>query len=132
MSAVVNTTPVSSNALRQRVDEFIGLFFYGTMLKNAREGRMTDSKYGFGGRGEQAFGAQLDLELADRIGRASHNRLGEAVYRELSRGQRPGASPGKAGTAPGAAGLGELGRLAAGAADRYAADARPSTIDLRH
>jgi len=72
--------------LRQRIDEFLGLFFYGTLLKQARTGRLTDSPYGFGGRGEEVFAAQLDQELAERIGRASHNDLGEAIYRRLGGG----------------------------------------------
>ncbi len=87
MNVTSTQASVPGDALRQRVDEFVGLFFYGTLLKQVRDSPLTDSKYGFGGRGEQAFAAQLDMELAQRIGRASHNRLGDAICRRLSAGR---------------------------------------------
>jgi hypothetical protein len=77
--------PASADPLRQRIDQFVGLFFYGTMLKQARTTHLTDSKLGTGGRGGEAFAAQLDQTLAERMGQASHTSLGDALYRELDR-----------------------------------------------
>lgn len=84
----VNAAAGGGEVLRGKINEFVGLFFYGTLLKQAREGRMTDSKYGFGGRGEKAFAAQLDLELAQRMGRASGNKLTEAIYDQIGPGRQ--------------------------------------------
>ena len=83
MNGIQATRTGPPDALRQRIDEFVGLFFYGTMLKEVRQHRMTRSPYGFGGRAEEAFGAQLDMELAQRAGQATHNNLGQAIYRQL-------------------------------------------------
>ena len=80
------------DVLRRHIDEFTGMFFYGTILKQMRQGRLTDAQIGFGGRGEEAFAAQLDMELAQRIGRASHNALGDAIYKQLG-GQRRAHTP---------------------------------------
>ncbi|MDD4889830.1 MAG: hypothetical protein PHU85_07845 [Phycisphaerae bacterium] len=109
------------NALRQRVNEFVGLFFYGTLLKGMRDKPMTDSKMGLGGRGEQAFGAQLDQELAQRAGRASNSGLNEAIVRQLS-GKLRGGAAGKAGPA-----------IAAKAWKRYdAAQVTANKLDVTH
>ncbi len=140
MTDAAHTTMPPPDALRQRVDEFVGLFFYGTLLKGAREGRLTDAEFGMGGRGEQAFGAQLDLELADRIGRATHNDLGEAIYRHLKRSSHADSGPPVGTSLPGAAGStdrsrpGPLPRLTRElAAGQYShGDPTPPTIDLRH
>jgi Rod binding domain-containing protein len=81
----MNLISATPDPLRERVDQFLGLFFYGTMLKQARESRLTDTEIGFGGRGEQAFAAQLDQILAERAGTAAGNSLGDAIYDQLSR-----------------------------------------------
>lgn len=99
MSQTLTSTGPNAETLRQRVDEFVGLFFYGTLLKSAREHPLSKSKVGFGGRGEEAFGAQLDQELAQRAGRARHDPLCEAIVRQLSgrrsvaASHRPAAEP---------------------------------------
>jgi hypothetical protein len=121
-------------ALRQRADEFLGLSFYGPMLKEVREHRLTKSKFAFGGRAEDAFGSQLDQELALRIGKASHNQLGGAIFKRLggksTKGQGPSAKAegtrrgeGQRAKVEGIAGQGEL--------SPSTFDPRPSTLGLR-
>lgn len=102
MNATNGTTSSSGSlgALRQRVDEFVGLFFYGTLLKSAQDHPLTESKYGFGGRGEQAFRAQLDQELASRAGRSGGNKLTEAIVRRLNSGRQASPSGPAAQAAP--------------------------------
>lgn len=71
------------NELRRRVDEFVGMTFYGTLLRTMRNSSMK-GPYGHGGRGEEIFTGQLDTILAQRMGQASGSSLNEAVYRSLS------------------------------------------------
>jgi hypothetical protein len=68
--------------LRQRADEFVGITFYGTLMKLMRNSSLK-GPYGHGGRGEEVFGGQLDMVLAQRMGEASRFDLGQAVYRQL-------------------------------------------------
>ena len=84
MNATGSGKAQGPEALRKRADEFVGMFFYGTLLKGVREHRLTNSKLGFGGRGEEAFGAQLDQELAQRAGKATHTGLTDAIVRQLA------------------------------------------------
>ncbi|MCG3179009.1 MAG: hypothetical protein BIFFINMI_01339 [Phycisphaerae bacterium] len=88
MNVTQTTAQAGGDPLRQKIDEFLGLFFYGTMMKEARESRLTDTKLGYGGKAEKNFAAQLDLMLSQRMGQASHNSLGETLYKQLS-GYRP-------------------------------------------
>lgn len=81
-------------ALRQKVDEFVGLTFYGTLMKMTRNSALK-GPYGHGGRGEEVFRAQLDQELAKRAGRASSSSLNEAVYRSLIRNGASGTTNGR-------------------------------------
>ncbi len=69
--------------LRKRVDEFVGMTFYGTLLRTMRDSSMK-GPYGHGGRGEEIFTGQLDTILAQRMGQATGSSLNEAVYRSLS------------------------------------------------
>jgi len=68
--------------LRQAVDEMIGVTFYAPMLGMARNNALK-GEIGHGGRGEEIFAAQLDMELARRVGQAGRNSLSEAVYSRL-------------------------------------------------
>ncbi len=74
---------IQNSELKQRVNEFVGMFFYGTMLKQARNTRLTDTDVGYGGRGEEVFAAQLDQMLAERMGRRDDNNLTEAIYTQI-------------------------------------------------
>jgi len=70
--------------LRQAVDEVVGVTFFGQMLKMARNS-VIKGEYGHGGRGEEVFGAQLDMELARRVGGAMPTSLSETIYRRLAK-----------------------------------------------
>ncbi len=68
--------------LRQAVDEMVGVTFLGEMLKIARNSALK-GELGHGGRGEEIFAGQLDLELARRAGQGTRNSLSEAIYNRL-------------------------------------------------
>lgn len=65
--------------LRQAVDEMVGVTFFAPMLKMAHNSAIK-GKYGHGGRGEEIFQGQLDLELAKRAGRGMKSGLSETIY----------------------------------------------------
>jgi hypothetical protein len=76
--------------LRKRVDELVGITFYGTLLKTMRTSVLKGS-YGHGGRGEDVFGGQLDILLAQRAGHARRFQLNDAICRRLSKNVGDGA-----------------------------------------
>ncbi len=65
----------------------VGSVFYGRLLRTMRESQLK-GRFGHGGRGEEAFGGQLDGILAERAGMASSRGVGDAVYRHLAKQQR--------------------------------------------
>ena len=69
--------------LREKVNEFVGLAFYLPLLNSAQTGSL-QGKYGHGGRGEEMFRSQLNLELARRAGQAGRLGVDEAIYRRLA------------------------------------------------
>jgi hypothetical protein len=69
--------------LRERVNDLVGLTFYGTLLKTMRTSGLK-GPYGHGGRGEEVFRGQLDMLLARRAGQARWFELNEAIYRRLT------------------------------------------------
>lgn len=71
--------------LRKSIDEFVGMVFYGQLLKAMRNSPLK-SDIGHGGRGEDIFAGQLDIELSQQVGRASGSGLSDAIYRRLRRG----------------------------------------------
>jgi hypothetical protein len=73
--------------LREAVDEVVGITFYGQMFKMARNDPLK-GQYGHGGRGEEVFGAQLDMELARLASRRTASGLNEAIFRHLSGNSR--------------------------------------------
>ncbi len=81
---------------RRRIDELVGLTFYGTLLKTMRSSALK-SPIGHGGRGEEIFQGQLDQLLAQRAGQAKRFHLSDAIYRQLTRGAR-GSSDRSAGS----------------------------------
>lgn len=85
INSVNATSPAAGKALtrlRDATGKVVGSLFYGTLLKGMRESG-TKGAYGHGGRGEEIFSAQLHGILAERAGVATHNGLGEALYRTL-------------------------------------------------
>jgi Rod binding domain-containing protein len=70
--------------VRQMVDEVVGVTFFAPMLKTAHNSALK-GKYGHGGRGEEVFQSQLDMEFARNMGRGVSNDLADALYRQLTR-----------------------------------------------
>lgn len=70
--------------LRQAAGEVVGAVFFAPMLKMARECPFK-GEYGHGGRGEEVFGAQLDMELARRASHRLDSGLTEAMVRRFER-----------------------------------------------
>ena len=90
INSVNATSPAAGKALTRRRSasgKVVGSLFYGTLLKCMRESEMKGA-YGHGGRGEEIFSAQLHGILAERAGAATHNGLGEALYRSLEQQTR--------------------------------------------
>lgn len=73
-----------NTSLRRMVDEVVGLTFFGPMLKTAHNS-VLKGKYGHGGRGEEVFQSQLDMEFARNVGRGVKTDLAESLYRKLTR-----------------------------------------------
>lgn len=70
--------------LRKSIEEFVGMAFYGPLLKMMHNSAIK-GEFGHGGRGEEVFQGQLDLELASRAGKASKSSLTEAFYSRMKR-----------------------------------------------
>lgn len=90
VSAINNLSPTQSvahqrklNELRGMVDEAVGVTFFGEMLKIARNNPYK-AEFAHGGRGEEIFRGQLDMELARRVGQATQTGISEAIYRDLA------------------------------------------------
>jgi hypothetical protein len=77
--------------LRDTFDAFVGQTFYGQMLKALRD---TQDKpaYFHGGRGEEAFQAQLDQMLSEKMAKANADQFTGPMFDqfqlELSQRQR--------------------------------------------
>lgn len=78
--------------LRAACQELVGQTFFGEMLKIARNAKLKGT-IGHGGRGEEMFGAQLDQELAKRVGSGMKNSLSDAIYDRLVKHVREEAQP---------------------------------------
>ncbi|MBN1341936.1 MAG: rod-binding protein [Phycisphaerae bacterium] len=70
--------------LRERIDELVGITFFGTLLKTMRDSNLK-GPYGHGGRGEEVFQGQFDQLLAQRLGKTGRFGLSEAIYRRMTR-----------------------------------------------
>lgn len=81
----------SSGELREKVGEFVGQIFYGTLLRQMQESKLK-GEYFHGGRGEEVFKAQLGMELARRMGRAPDDPIAGKLYEALQR-QRGSSRP---------------------------------------
>jgi len=70
--------------LRRAVQEVVGSVFFAPMLKMARANPLK-GEYMHGGKGEDIFGAQLDMELARLASHRVQGGLTEALLRRLDR-----------------------------------------------
>lgn len=73
--------------LREAAGRLVGQVFYGTMMKAMRASELK-GPYGHGGRGEEAFAAQLDMHLAEEMGRSGRNPLVDGIVKAYERQQR--------------------------------------------
>lgn len=69
--------------LRETINQTIGSVFFAPLLKGMRESPLK-GKFGHGGRGEEAFGAQLDQILVERAGAATNFNLSGSLFKRLA------------------------------------------------
>ncbi|HMB94987.1 MAG TPA: rod-binding protein [Tepidisphaeraceae bacterium] len=83
------TVPTQHDKLVKTTRVWVSQTFYGQMLRQMRESPFKSSLFD-GGRGGEAFSAQLDEKLAERMA-ASHSgdRLVQAIVRKIERSQKP-------------------------------------------
>jgi len=65
--------------LRDVTGKVIGSVFFGTLLKSMRESSLK-GPYGHGGRGEDAFAAQLHERYAEQVGTSLRGGVAEAIF----------------------------------------------------
>ncbi len=82
--------------LREKVGEFVGNVFYGTLMKEIQESS-TKSEYLRGGRGEDIFRGQLNMELARRMGQAPDDPIANRLFKLWDRSDRAVRIPPAAG-----------------------------------
>lgn len=70
--------------LRERVGDFVGNVFYGTLLKELQNSKLK-GEYFHGGRGEEVFKGQLYAEYARRLGRAPGDPIANRIYEAMTR-----------------------------------------------
>lgn len=69
--------------MRRRVGEFVGGVFYGTLLREVQASKLK-GKYMHGGRGEEVFQSQLNVELAKKLGGATNNPIADRLFNSIS------------------------------------------------
>jgi len=83
--AVVTASPQRrQEMLRQAVDEVVGSMFFAPMLEMARDNPFK-ADFAHGGRGEEMFGTQLDMELARRASHQTGGSLNDVIYDRLAK-----------------------------------------------
>jgi hypothetical protein len=97
-------------ALRDRVGEFVGGVFYGALLRQMQESKLKGT-YFHGGRGEEAFKGQLNVELAKKLGRAKNNPIADRLTKSIEK--RLGNESGAGFSEAGAAAVGQASNISA-------------------
>lgn len=69
-------------ALVDQVRKWVGLSFFGTVLKQARQSPFR-SKIMDGGRGGEMFGQMYDQQIAQKLGRGAGSKLVDSVVHKL-------------------------------------------------
>ena len=82
------------NALTKQAQKWVGQTFFGTLLKQVRESPFKNEMMS-GGRGGQAFGSMLDMQLADRMAKGSGSKLVNAIVRKIESNNGMNAGPRK-------------------------------------
>lgn len=75
----LNAKSVEDPKLREKVGEFVGNVFYGTLLRQMQDSKLK-GKYFHGGRGEDVFKGQLNMELAKRMGQSKADPIANSMY----------------------------------------------------
>jgi hypothetical protein len=70
--------------LRDNVGEFVGNVFYGTLMRQMQNSKLK-GKYLHGGRGEEVFQSQLNMEYAKRMGRSPNDPIANRIYDAMTR-----------------------------------------------
>ncbi|MBX3396902.1 MAG: rod-binding protein [Phycisphaerae bacterium] len=78
------------DVLRERVGEFVGNVFYGTLMRQMQSSKLK-GKYFHGGRGEEVFQGQLNQELATRMGKSVADPIAKKMYEAFARFGRDSA-----------------------------------------
>src|SRR5579871_5457238 len=69
-------------ALVKQTQKWVGMTFYGTLMKEMRQDPFR-SKLFDGGNGGQAFGSMYDQELAERLGKGTANGLVQSIVQRI-------------------------------------------------
>jgi hypothetical protein len=78
------TTSTQTQQLRQKVDQWVGQVFFGTLMKQVRESPFKSEIFS-GGRGGGAFQQMLDGILVERGSRDLGGQLTDAIVRKLDK-----------------------------------------------
>jgi Rod binding domain-containing protein len=85
----MNFSPTQHEQLVKTARAWVGQTFYGEMLKQMRESPFR-SKLFEGGRGGEAFEAQLDQKLSERMSNSrSGERLVQSIVKKIEGNKRP-------------------------------------------
>lgn len=76
--------PTQTQQLRQKVDQWVGQVFFGTLMKQVRESPFKSEMFS-GGRGGGAFQQMLDGILVERGSRDLGGQLTDAIVRKLDK-----------------------------------------------
>lgn len=81
----IATPPTAqTQQLRQKVDQWVGQVFFGTLMKQVRESPFKSEMFS-GGRGGGAFQQMLDGILVERGSRDLGGKLTDAIVRKLDK-----------------------------------------------
>ena len=72
--------------LKEVTGKVVGSVFFGTLLKSMRDATLKGD-YGHGGRGEEAFSAQLHNIYAESVGTSMQSGIGDTIYQRLEHQQ---------------------------------------------
>ena len=73
-----------STEMRDRLGEFVGNVFYGTLIRQMQSSKLK-GPFLHGGRGEDVFQGQLGMELAKRLGRAPNDPVTNHLYEAMTK-----------------------------------------------
>jgi len=74
--------------LRHAAEQLIGITFFQTLLQSAHNNTLK-GEYGYGGRGEEMFTAQLDVVFAERAAESSRFGLVDEIYARMAKRYLP-------------------------------------------